>query len=321
MATVKDYYETLGVPRDASQDDIRRAFRKLAAKHHPDRNKDDPDAEERFKEVNEAYTALSDPEKRKIYDTYGRTGQVPPPGAWGGAPGGGTWTTVDPETAAGFSDFFQSLFGGMGGSMGGGPFVDMGGGDPFGRMRTGPGVRTAPRSAEGNLNLDLHRAYHGGEVAITIDGRNVTVTVPKGVRPGAKLRLRGQAPSGGDLMLKVALTPSGGLHLDGDDIRTTVRIPDHLAALGGTTEAPSLDGPITLTIPAGSSSGRVLRLRGQGWPKKDGTRGDQRVELRVTVPETLSKSQEAAYRTLRDLDATSESSAAADEPGKHDTSA
>ena len=307
MASYKDYYETLGVAKDASQEEIRRAFRKAAAKHHPDRNPDDAGAEERFKEINEAYTALSDPEKRKIYDTYGSTGQVPP-GAWGGAgahgpagPQGRTvWTNVDPDEFAGFSDFFQSLFGGGFGGFS----TSTGTSDPFGQMRGGH-VRSVqpsrPRSVEGDFQIDLQRAFHGGEVPITVDGRRVNVSVPAGVRHGAKLRLRGQAPGGGDLLLAVHLKPSGGLALEGDDVRTVVRIADHTAALGGTAAAPSLAGPIEVTVPAGSSSGRVLRLRGQGWPRKDGSRGDQLVELRVTVPETLSHEQRAAYQRLRDL--------------------
>ncbi len=301
MADFKDYYDVLGVSRDASQDDIKRAYRKAAAKHHPDRNPDDPSAEDRFKEINEAYTALSDPEKRKVYDAYGRTGRVPPQGGgFAGAPGGGqVWTNVDPDTFAGFSDFFQSLFGGsagMGGGFAGAPGGARVGGDPFADLR---GARAAaPAPAEGDLALDLHRAYHGGEVAITVGGRRVTVTVPAGVRPGTTLRLRGQAPSGGDLHLKIRLRPSGGLRLDGDDVHTTIAVPDHLAALGGSVEVPTLAGPVDLTIPPGSSGGRVLRLRGQGWPTKGGGRGDQHVHLRVSVPATLDDAQREAYRTL-----------------------
>lgn len=313
MADFKDYYDVLGVARDASQDDIKRAYRKAAAKHHPDRNPDDPTAEDRFKEVNEAYTALSDPEKRKVYDTYGRTGQVPPhEGGFPGGPAGGrVWTNVDPDAAAGFSDFFQSLFGsasGMGGFRSGTV-----GGDPFADLR---GARSAaPAPAEGDLALDLHRAYHGGDVAITVGGRRVSVTVPAGVRPGTTLRLRGQAPSGGDLHLKVRVRPSGGLRLDGDDVRTTVAVPDHLAALGGTVEVPTLAGPAEVTIPPGSSGGRVLRLRGQGWPTKGGGRGDQRVHLRVTVPATLDDAQREAYRTLA---AHGDDAAQIDDPAESD---
>ena len=304
MASYKDYYDVLDVKKDASQDEIRRAFRKLAAKHHPDNNPGDAGAEERFKEVNEAYTALSDPEKRKIYDTYGRTGQVPPQGGgFGTPPGGGqVWTNVDPSEFAGFSDFFQSLFGGGAGGFSGfeqasGPRGR--GADPFADLRRGG--RPAPaRSVQGDLQLDLRHAFRGGEVPITVGGRRVTVTVPAGVRPGAKLRLRGQAPGGGDLLLAVRLEPDPDLTLEGDDVRAVARIPDHVAALGGSASVASLAGPIEVTVPPGSSGGRVLRLRGQGWPRKGGGRGDQLVEVRVTVPEHPSDQQKALYQRLRD---------------------
>jgi curved DNA-binding protein len=303
MASYKDYYDVLGVKKDASQDEIRRAFRKAAAKHHPDKNPGDAGAEERFKEINEAYTALSDPEKRKIYDTYGRTGQVPPQGGWTGTQGGGqVWTNVDPSEFAGFSDFFQSLFGGGVGGFSG--FEQATGArgrssDPFADLRRGARP-SAPRSVQGDLELDLQHAFRGGEVAITVGGRRVTVTVPAGVRPGAKLRLRGQAPGGGDLLLAVRIKPHPELSLEGDDVRAVARIPDHVAALGGTASVASLAGPIEVTVPPGSSGGRVLRLRGQGWPRKSGGRGDQLVEVRVTVPEHLSDEQKALYRRLRE---------------------
>lgn len=318
MASFKDYYETLGVDKDASQEEIRRAFRKAAAKHHPDRNPGDAGAEDRFKEINEAYTALSDPEKRQIYDRYGQGGP-PPSGPFGGAgphggagPRGGTvWTTVDSEEFAGFSDFFQSLFGGGVGGFGGSVRTS----DPFGSMRGQTSHAPAtPRVVEGDFEIDLQRAFHGGDVPITVGGKRVTVTVPAGVRHGSKLRLRGQAPGGGDLHLVVHLRAHGGLTLDGDDVHAIVRIPDHVAALGGSASVPSLAGPIEVTVPAGSSSGRVLRLRGQGWPRKDGSRGDQRIELRVTVPETLSDPQREAYQRLRDLAASEGDAADVDAP-------
>lgn len=315
MAEFKDYYDILGVAKDAGQEEIKRAYRKLAVKHHPDRNPDDAEAENRFKELNEAYTALSDPEKRKVYDTYGRDGGIPPQGpfAGGGAPGGGrtVYTRVGPEEFADFSDFFQSLFGGgfqtgSGGfPPGGGGFVTGGTGgrgeDPFGRM--GAHGRTAPPpGARAELSLDLLRAYAGGQVPITVAGRRVTVTVPPGVRDGAKLRLRGQAPDGGDLILVVRHEPHPDLALDGDDVHAVVRVPDHVAALGGKALVPTLTGPAEVTIPAGSSGGRVLRLRGQGWPRKGGDRGDQRIEIRVTVPAQPSPRQIELYRALRNLE-------------------
>ncbi len=321
MAEFKDYYEILGVPRDADQDAIKRAYRKAAAKHHPDRNPGDEGAEDRFKEVNEAYAALSDPEKRAVYDRYGRSGQVPPQGTWGpagGAPGDGrtVWTHVQGGDAADFSDFFRSLFGGGFGSFAEGDFGPAGGGvrtsgvaggrtDPFGRA-----APARPAGAKGRLDLDLDTAFRGGDVSIRVGGRGVTVTVPAGVRDGATLRLRGQAPDDGDLMLTVRHRPHPDLTVVGDDVRTVVRVPDHLAALGGSTTVPTLDGPVQVTVPSGSSSGRVLRLRGQGWPRKGGGRGDQHVELRVTVPETLDPERREAYRRLRRLDARTEGAAA-----------
>jgi curved DNA-binding protein len=311
MASFKDYYATLGVAKTASQDDIKRAYRKLAVKHHPDRNPGDPDAEERFKEIGEAYAALSDPEKRKLYDTYGATGGVPPGAGPGGTAAGGTWSNVPPEDVAGFSDFFQSLFGSsFGGGFQSGSFQTGGyaGADPFARSTT----RRAAPSATGDLDLNLRRAYEGGDVHVTIGGKRVTVAVPQGVHDGAKLRLKGQAPSGGDLILTVHVTAEDGLHLDGDHVRVTLKIPDHLAALGGPATVPTLAGPVTLTIPAGSQSGRTLRLRGQGWPRKTGGRGDQLVELRVTVPDTLTPEQRSAYERLQQLAAETGGPAAAE---------
>lgn len=299
MAAYKDYYDVLGVPRSASQKEIRGAFRKLAAKHHPDRNPDDPSAEERFKEINEAYTVLSDPEKRKVYDQFGSTSGAPP---FAGGGTGRVYTNVDAEQFAGFSDFFQTLFGGgMGGFSGAGGATHGYGGEGFGRSDPFGG-RRAPqrRSVEAEYPVDLLEAYRGGESTFTVDGNRVTVTLPPGVRDGQKLRLRDQAPGGGDLLLVIRHKPHPVFKLDGDAVRVTVDVPDHTAALGGTIRVPTLDGPVETTLPQGSSSGRVLRLRGKGWPKKEGGRGDELAEIRVTVPTDLSDAQRAHYEALRD---------------------
>lgn len=299
MAGYKDYYQTLGVSRDASQQDIKAAFRKLAAKHHPDRNPDDAGAEDRFKEINEAYTALSDPEKRKIYDQYGTTGNVPPFSQQGGG-----FRTVSADEYAGFSDFFQSLFGGMTGSRG--FTTESGFGDLFGQRgfqttRVG-GARAAaaPRGVEAELEVGLEQAFRGGETTFRVDDKALTVTLPRGVRAGARLRLRGQAPGGGDLILIVRHARHPVFTVQGDDVRVRVEVPDYRAALGGSVRVPTLDGEVEMTLPRGTTTGRVLRLRGQGWPRKGGGRGDEMAEVRVVVPKDPTPEQQGLYRQLEE---------------------
>ena len=299
MAAYKDYYKILDVPRSASQKEIRAAFRKLAAKFHPDRNKDDPKAEERFKEVNEAYTVLSDEEKRKFYDQYGSSGGPPPfqPGAGGAR---GYTTSVNPEEFAGFSDFFQSLFGGSFGGFQGG-YQTTFGGEPFGSFRGGS--RPVPRASEAELTVDLPLAYKGGTTTVSIDGRRVEITIPAGSREGSRLRLRGQAPGGGDLILKIRLAEHPIFSLDGDNVRVQVQVPDYRAVLGGTVRVPTLDGEVEMKLPPGTRSGRILRLRGQGWPRsrntgEQGARGDELAEIVVTIPTTPTAEQRKLYEKL-----------------------
>ena len=304
MAAFKDYYQVLGIDKGASEKDVRRAFRALAAKHHPDRNRDDPSAEERFKEINEAYTVLSDAEKRAVYDRYGsegpRAGGVPGGGfPGGGFPGGGrVYTNVRPEDAAGFSDFFRSLFGG---GMGEGTFGPMRGGDFGGSPFGAPTGARPPRTVEATLGVALERAFHGGPVSVRVDGRALEVTLPEGVRDGAKLRLRGQAPGGGDLVLVVRHEPNAHWRLKGDTLVGSVDVPDHVAVLGGTVRVPTLDGDVQLSVPAGTTAGRKLRLRGRGWPTGAGVHGDAVAEVRVVVPTDVNDDQRAAYERLRAL--------------------
>jgi len=328
MAAYRDYYQVLGIARDASEKDVRRAFRSLAAKHHPDRNRDDPGAEERFKEINEAYTVLSDPEKRQVYDRYGSAGPGAggfaggfPPGGFapGGTTRGGTtfYGNVRPEDAAGFSDFFRSLFGG---GPGGSHFGD----DPFAGASHTP---ARPRAMEAALQVELERAFHGGPMSVRIDGRALEVTIPAGVRDGAKLRLRGQAPGGGDLLLVVRHAPHPRWRLDGSTLHLVAEVPDHVAVLGGQVRVPTLDGDVDLSVPAGTAGGRKLRLRGRGWPLGEAaaargdaassrgeaassrgeaasSRGDAVAEVRIVVPPSPTEAQRAAYERLRDVAAT-----------------
>lgn len=294
MAAYKDYYEILGVPRTATQAEIKSAYRKLAAKYHPDRNPEDPSAEDKFKEVGEAYAALSDPEKRKFYDQYGST-EGPPPFA--GGPRGGPGFGFDPNQAGDFSDFFQNLFG-RGYGTPRDPFAGAGG-SPFGGFEGAQQQR--PRSVEGELSIDLMTAYQGGSTPVNIDNRRIDVTIPKGAREGSKLRLRGQAPGGGDLYLTIRLAEHPRFTLDGDNVRVTVDVPDYRAVLGGAVRVPTLDGDVEMTLPADTQTGRTLRLRGRGWPKKGGGQGDELAEIRVVIPTALSDEQRRHYEALREL--------------------
>ncbi|MBA2667941.1 MAG: DnaJ domain-containing protein [Trueperaceae bacterium] len=299
MAAFKDYYDILGVARSADEKQVRSAFRKLAAKHHPDRNRDDPTAEERFKEVNEAYTVLSDPEKRRVYDQYGPTGAPPPP-----PPGGGgrtVFTTAEGVDAEGFSDFFRTLFGGAyttHGTAGGDPFGTFG----TGRMtRGGRPVDVRPPSAEATLEIDLVDAYKGGVRTLRLEGTTLDVTLPAAARDGSRLRLRGQAPGGGDLILRIRHRAHQRYRLEGDTIHVQVDVPDHLAVLGGEVRVPTLDGDVEMRLPPGSQTGRRLRLRGRGWPRADGARGDAQAEVRVVVPTEPDPEVRALYERLRAL--------------------
>ncbi|RIH85176.1 DnaJ C-terminal domain-containing protein [Calidithermus roseus] len=286
----KDYYAILGVSKNASADEIKKAFKKLARKYHPDVNKD-PGAEERFKEINEAYTVLSDPEKRQFYDRYGSDpGQArwqgPPPGQGG---------------FGDFSDFFQQLFGnfaGRGGGFGGfGDFEDL-----FGGVRSGPRARVSERrDLEAELTLSLEEAYRGGEKLISVGNERLNVRIPPGVREGQKIRLAGKGRAGGDLYLTVRLQPSPTMRLEGDDIYVSAEVPAPVAVVGGNVRVPTLDGPVELHIPKHSQGGRRLRLKGKGWPRKDGSRGDQYVELRLVVPTYPSPEEERLYQQLAEL--------------------
>jgi len=298
MAAYKDYYATLGVPRSASQKEIRSAYRKLAAKHHPDRNPGDAGAEEKFKEVGEAYAVLSDDEKRGFYDRYGSEAARP-----GFSPGdfspGGAGGFAGAQGVGDFSDFFQTLFGGMGGgfSQGGGFTTQFPTGAPTSRSPFG----FQPRPLEAELHVDLEDAYQGATKTISLEGKRLEVALPKGSRDGSRLRLRGQAPDGGDVLLTLRLASNGPFKLDGDDVRVSVDVPDFVAVLGGTVRVPTLDGDVEMTLPPRTRSGRSFRLRDRGWPRKDGTKGDEFAEIRVTTPENPSEAQEELYRQLRAL--------------------
>lgn len=304
MADYKDYYQTLGVPRSASQKDIRTSYRKLAAKHHPDRNKGDKASEEKFKEIGEAYAVLKDEEKRKFYDQYGSEAARPgfdPSGFGGSGMPGGSFNVQGGD----FSDFFQVLFGGaMGGAAGSAPgftTFQTGGGQAAQRSPFGSRGQVQARPLEAELEVDLLDAYSGATKVISLEGKRLEVTLPKGSRDGNRLRLRGQAPDGSDIILTLKLASNPRFRLDGDDLRVTVDVPDYAAVLGGSVRVLTLDGDVEMNIPAKTRSGRSFRLRGQGWPRKDGSRGDEYAEVRIVTPLSPSEEQLELYRQLEAL--------------------
>lgn len=301
MPQTKDYYDILGVDEDASAKEIKKAYRDLARKYHPDRNPDKPDAEERFKEIQEAYSVLSDEEKRKEYDARRRFG-----GGFGGqgfggnggrqrrSPGGGFDVRFEQggEGFGGIGDIFSSFFGGHGGS---GAQAR----DPFTQRQQSSG-----RDVETTLRISFDDALRGGKREVTLpDGETIRINIPKGVRSGFKIRLRGRGEAGprgqrGDLYVTFKVADHPRFRRKGDDIYVTEEVDAIEAMLGTERRIPTPYGQnIKITIPPGTQPGEKLRLRGQGVQTEDRGTGDLYVEVDVTIPENLSDSQREALRT------------------------
>ncbi|GAB4505562.1 MAG: DnaJ C-terminal domain-containing protein [Anaerolineales bacterium] len=288
MMEYKDYYQILGVERNASAEDIRKAYRKLAMKYHPDRNPGDKQAEERFKEINEAYQVLNDPQKRAHYDRLGSAYS-----SWQqrGAPGGfdwGQWASgmpggvrveyggnLDDLFGEGlFSEFFRTIFGG-GGLRG-----------------TGGAGQSAPAYQQ-PVEITLEEAYRGTTRQIRSDGKRVGVKIPPGVRTGSKVRAAGAGPGGHDLYLVVEVQEDPRFERKGNDLYTTARVGAFTAMLGGEAEVETMSGKVKLTIPPGTQPEQVFRLAGRGMPhlKNPSTKGDLFVKLKVEIPRYLSSKQ------------------------------
>jgi len=306
----RDYYATLGIERGASQDEIQKAYRKLARKYHPDINKS-TEAENRFKEINEAHEVLKDPDKRSKYDRFGsawkqaqRTG-TPPSGfedlfsqfGVGGTAGRSQRVEFD-FGGSGFSSFFETLFGGRpAGATGWG-----GGGGP-------QQAATTTVDHEARISLSIEEAGRGGKREISLtdpetgNRKTLRVTIPKGIRPGQKIRLAGQGRRGhggrsGDLYLTVEILPHPRFRLHGSDLHTEILVTPWEAALGGQAELPTLEGEVTVKIPAGSPSGRRIRLRGKGFPSAAGANGDLLAEITIVVPKELSDGDRRLFEEL-----------------------
>jgi curved DNA-binding protein len=322
----RDYYDTLGVSRDASADEIRTAYRRLARQNHPDVNKE-PEAERRFQEISEAYEVLRDEEKRRAYDRFGenwKAGQdVSGASGFGGRQGGGGARAGGGggqgfegfsgfggfggggATAGGdadFSDFFESLFGGGRTSS-----------RASGRRRRGTadedGFSLRGSDQETTIDLTLEEAFRGGSRRFQLsDGRDYEVTIPPGVREGQRIRLAGEGGEGvggapnGDLFLRVHILPHPRFRLRGRDVEVDLPVAPWEAALGATVPVPTLDGGTArVKVKPGSSSGVRLRLKGEGWPDGRGGRGDLHAVVKIMVPKKLSKKERQLFEELAEV--------------------
>jgi curved DNA-binding protein len=319
----KDYYQILGVDRNATQDEIKKSYRRLARKFHPDVN-NDSGAEDKFKEINEAHEVLSDPEKRQKYDQFGshwqqyeRAGGRPEDFNWDAwrTPGGAQYQTrqVSQEelerifgnlggmgsAGGGFSDFFETLFGGFGGS----------GRAPFGSQQR---VRSPQRGrdAEHTIEITLEEAYNGTQRILEWeDGKKIEAKIPPGVKTGSKIRLRGQGGRGtrggqpGDLFLQVKVLPHPLFERDGDDLRTSVPVSLYDALLGTEVEVAGINRRVKLKIPSEADNGQVFRLRGLGMPniRNSKKHGDLLVKIDVKFPKNLTKEEKQMLHELRQL--------------------
>ncbi|WP_201984534.1 J domain-containing protein [Hymenobacter rubidus] len=306
----KDYYKVLGLEKTATPEQIKKAYRKLARQHHPDVNPNDKGAEQKFKEINEANEVLSDPEKRKKYDQFGadwqRYQQQPGGGGGrGGQPGGGFDWSQYTQGGGGFggggspfgegedfSDFFSSLFGGMGG-----------GGRPGG---TRPG---AGQDYQAELELTLEEAYHGGPRTITVNGKNLRITIQPGVADGQTIRLRDQGGPGrnggpnGSLLITFRIRPDARYARTGDDLTQDVPVSIYKALLGGEQTVETLSGPVKIKLKPETPNSTRLRLRGKGFPvyRKEGQFGDLYLRLNLTLPQHLTEEEKGLIQQLAAL--------------------
>lgn len=314
----KDYYKILGVAKTASADEIKSAYRKLARKYHPDVNKD-PKAEDKFKEINEAYQVLSDEAKRQKYDQFGSEWQQYQNA--GGQPGGfdwGRWQQQPGSTGGfrtvsqdelnemfggmgGFSDFFQTLFG-QGGFGFGDDDEPMRGSRRSSTRRRGP-QNPRPRDAEQEVTITLREAYSGMRRVLQFSqGHKIEASIPAGVDNGSRVRLAGQA-DGADLYLVIRVEEDPNFTRKGNDLYTTIPVDFYTAVLGGEVSVPTLGNPVRLTIPEGTDSGKLFRLKGLGMPllRQPAERGDLYARVEVHIPASLTPAEKDKIRELKHM--------------------
>lgn len=305
-----DYYKVLGVERNATQDDIKKAYRKMARKYHPDLNKDDPNAKDKFQEINEANEVLSDPEKRKKYDEYGehwkhadefKTEREAYQRAQEKGGQSAYWYSVNGDdfmggfgrgNASGFSDFFEQLFGhGASGS----------------RSRRTYNMMESGEDIEAQMNLSLREAAVTHKQTFSVNGENLRITIPAGIADGQMIKLKGHGEKGsngapnGDLYITFKIAPDPEFKREGDDLFTDVDIDLYTAVLGGTVNVKTIDGMVKLKVNPGTQNDTKVRLRGKGFPvyKKEGTFGDLIVTYHVDIPTSLSEKQKELFTQLK----------------------
>ena len=303
----KDYYKILGVDKKASQDEIKKAYRKLAVKYHPDKNPGDEAAEEKFKEINEANEVLGDPEKRQKYDELGENWQHFQQGGgqgsgfdwsqWQQQPGGGRYYYEGGASDfgdEGFSDFFENIFGGMGGRGG------------QRRRAQGKG-----QDYEANMEITLEEAYHGTSRILQLQNQKIRINTKPGTQDGQKLRIKGKGAPGfnggpaGDLFINVSVLPHSLYQRKGNDLIQKINVDLFTAVLGGKTEINTFSGPVKVTIPQGTQNDKTLRIKGKGMPlygKKDQF-GSMLVKININIPSNLSEEQKELFEKLRALEA------------------
>lgn len=309
----KDYYKILGVPRSASEKEIKRAYRRLARQYHPDRNPGDKNAEERFKEINEAQEVLSDVDKRQKYDRLGaqwqqwqRMGRDPRDFDYSQWFAGGGSSRMHAEWGGdlddlfggtgGFSDFFRSIFGGMGGQ-------------PTARRQYAQARVRRGQDYEQPVEITLEEAYHGTACVLDVGGSRLEVRVPQGVKTGSKVRVAGKGGAGmgggqpGDILLKIKVLPHGTFVRKGNDLHCEVSVGLYTALLGGEERVPTMETPVRLKIPPETQTGRSFRLRGQGMPhlRDPKRRGDLFARVKVTLPQHLSEREKELFQELAGL--------------------
>ncbi|MFE1746323.1 DnaJ C-terminal domain-containing protein [Coleofasciculus sp. H7-2] len=313
----KDYYAILGVSKTASADEIKKVYRRLARKYHPDMNPGNKEAEARFKEVSEAYEVLSDPEKRKKYDQFGQywkqVGEGSPyPGGVNVDFGG-----FDFSQYGSFDEFVNDLLGGLGGasarpgsragrrttyrtSTGSTGYTDFGGYSGFDQQPPGAADREAV------IKLSLSEAFHGVQKRLDLGNEAIDVRIPPGAKQGSRIRIKGKGSVSpytqqrGDLYLTVELLPHSFFQFDGDNLVCEVPVTPDEAVLGAPVEVPTPDGSVTVNVPPGVRSGQSLRLRGKGWPNPKGGRSDQLVKILIVTPKELSPNEREYYEKIRE---------------------